>query len=98
MVLKFGTSLSVVITVSALAVSAFVLAAPPALAQASGCAGVIEPFRRAVESDVATGNLHRSVYSRIKPEIDRANAACASGRDAEAVRMITATKGRYGYR
>ena len=94
MVLRFGTSLSIAMAIPALGLAA----APPALAQASGCAGVIEPFRRAVESDVATGNLHRSVYSRIKPEIDRANAACASGRDAEAVRMITATKGRYGYR
>lgn len=77
--------------------SAFLLAAP-ASAQAPGCAGVVEPFRRAVESDVASGNLNRSVYSRIRPEIDRAAATCAAGRDAEAVRMIAATKGRFGYR
>jgi hypothetical protein len=50
-----------------------------------------------VEGDAKTGNMHQSVYRRVKPEIDRAEAACAAGRDAEAVRMINATKGRYGY-
>jgi len=62
-----------------------------------GCAATIARFSRAVENDAATGNMHRSVYNRVKPEIDRANAACAAGHDAEAVRMINATKGRYGY-
>ena len=88
---------------AALLVLAALMPVPlPALAQApagaGGCAGVIEPFRRAVENDAATGNMHRSVYARVKPELERATAACAAGRDAEAVRMITATKGRYGYR
>ena len=81
-----------------LALAALVVPAGPAAAQALACAGAIEPFRRAVESDVATGNLNRSVYNRIKPEIDRAVAACSAGRDADAVRMINATKGRFGYR
>ncbi|HEX2553840.1 MAG TPA: hypothetical protein VHL98_09070 [Microvirga sp.] len=81
-----------------LALAGLLVSAGPAAAQAPGCAGAIEPFRRAVESDAATGNLNRSVYARIKPEIDRAAAACAAGRDAEAVRMINATKGRFGYR
>ncbi len=84
---------------AALSVLATLVLAPPAGAQApGGCAGAVESFRRAVESDAATGNLNRSVYNRIKPEIDRANAACAAGRDADATRMIVATKGRYGYR
>lgn len=81
-----------------LALAGLLASALPAAAQAPACAGTIEPFRRAVESDVATGNLNRSVYNRIKPEIDRAVAACSAGRDADAVRMINATKGRFGYR
>ena len=80
------------------ALAMLLVSAMPAPAQAPACAGAIEPFRRAVESDVATGNLNRSVYNRIKPEIDRAVAACSAGRDADAVRMINATTGRFGYR
>ncbi len=69
-----------------------------ALATSGGaCAASVATFKRAVENDARTGNMHQSVYRRVKPEIDRAEAACAAGRDAEAVRMINATKGRYGY-
>jgi hypothetical protein len=80
--------------------AALVLLGPAATAQAmSGgtCSASIASFKRAVEGDAKTGNMHQSVYRRVKPEIDRAEAACAAGRDAEAVRMINATKGRYGY-
>ncbi len=72
-------------------------AASAQAASGAGCAATIARFSRAVESDASTGNMHQSVYRRVKPEIDRATAACQAGRDAEAIRMINATKGRYGY-
>jgi hypothetical protein len=80
--------------------TALALLGSAATAQAmsgGACSASIASFKRAVEGDAKTGNMHQSVYKRVKPEIDRAEAACAAGRDAEAVRMINATKGRYGY-
>jgi hypothetical protein len=38
------------------------------------------------------------VHTRISGELDRASASCAAGRDAEAVRLVGTTKGRFGYR
>ena len=70
---------------------------PIHLAQA-GCAAEIAQFRAIVDGDVKTGNLAASVHRRIAAEVDRAAAPCAAGRDAEARRMIAATKSRYGYR
>jgi hypothetical protein len=43
------------------------------------------------------GHVNRSVHARVVRELDRASAACAAGRDAEAQVMIRATKSRYGY-
>ena len=81
-----------------LAALALLGSAATAQAMSGGaCSASIASFKRAVEGDAKTGNMHQSVYKRVKPEIDRAEAVCASGRDAEAVRMINATKGRYGY-
>ena len=45
-----------------------------------------------------TADLFRAVHARVTGEIDGAAAACSAGRDAEAVRMIAATKARCGYR
>jgi hypothetical protein len=87
-----------IIRVSLLAGLALLAPATTAQAMSGGaCAASIATFKRAVEGDTKTGNMHQSVYKRVKPEIDRAEAVCASGRGAEAVRMINATKGRYGY-
>jgi hypothetical protein len=68
-----------------------------AMPAGSGCAGEIGRYRAVVDNDLATGHVNRSVHGRIAAELDRASAACAAGRDAEAVRMVTATKSRYGY-
>jgi hypothetical protein len=63
-----------------------------------GCAGEVGRFRAVVENDVRIGHLNEAVHNSMSSEIGRAEAACAAGRDADAVRMIAATKERYGYR
>jgi hypothetical protein len=50
-----------------------------------------------MSNDLAMGHVNQSVYNRVEREIRQAEAACAAGRDAEAVRMINAAKSRYGY-
>jgi hypothetical protein len=68
-----------------------------ALPAGSGCAGEIARYRAVVDNDLATGHVDRSVHARIAAELDRAAASCTAGRDAEAVRMVAATRSRFGY-
>ncbi len=63
----------------------------------TGCRGEVARYRTVMSNDLATGHVNQSVYSRADREIAQAEAACAAGRDAEAVRMINATKARHGY-
>ncbi len=74
-----------------------VTAASFQLPAGAGCSGEVARFRAVMDNDLATGHVARSVHGRVTGEIDRAAAACSAGRDAEAVRMIAATKARYGY-
>lgn len=64
----------------------------------SGCSGEVARFDAVLKNDVQTGNVNQSVYNRAEPDIRRASAACAAGRDGEAVSIIAATKTRFGYR
>ena len=50
-----------------------------------------------VDSDVATGNLNAPVGKRFSADLANASAACAAGRDGEALRLLAAAKARYGY-
>ncbi len=63
----------------------------------TGCNGEIGRYRAVMSNDLATGHVNRSVYNRVDQEIAQAEAACAAGRDAEAIRMVNATKARHGY-
>ena len=65
--------------------------------EGSGCKGEVDRYRAVMGNDLAMGHVNEAVYNRVDREIGQAEAACASGRDAEAVRMINATKSRYGY-
>jgi hypothetical protein len=65
--------------------------------EGSGCRGEIDRYRAVMSNDLAMGHVNQSVYNRVDREIGQAEAACAGGRDAEAVRMINATKARHGY-
>ncbi len=65
--------------------------------EGSGCKGEVDRYRAVMSNDLAMGHVNQSVYNRVDREIAQAEAACAGGRDAEAVRMINATKARHGY-
>jgi hypothetical protein len=74
------------------------LAAPVAVLPAgSGCGAAIGRTRAVVQSDIATGNLNAPVGARFNADLDRASAACAAGRDGEALHELAAAKARYGY-
>ncbi len=64
---------------------------------ATGCQGEVARYRAVMSNDLAMGHVNQSVYNRVDREIDQAEAACTAGRDADAVRMINATKRRHGY-
>jgi hypothetical protein len=63
------------------------------LPEGTGCQGELARYRAIMANDLAMGHVNQSVYGRVEKEIDRAQSTCAAGRDAEAVRMIEATKG-----
>ena len=63
-----------------------------------GCSGEIARFRAVLKNDVDTGNVGQGVYNRADADLGRADAACAAGRDGEAVSVVASTKSRYGYR
>jgi len=68
-----------------------------ASASGTGCQGEITRYRAVMSNDLAMGHVNQSVYNRVDREIGQAEAACAAGRDAEAIRMVNATKARHGY-
>ncbi|WP_201830086.1 hypothetical protein [Microvirga zambiensis] len=65
--------------------------------EGSGCKGEIDRYRAVMSNDLSMGHVNQSVYNRVDKELGQAEAACAAGRDAEAVRMVNATKARHGY-
>ena len=67
------------------------------LPSGSGCGGEISRYRVVMSNDLATGHVNQSVSNRVDREIAQAEAACSAGRDAEALRMVNATKARHGY-
>jgi hypothetical protein len=69
-----------------------------AMPDGAGCTGDIARFRAVLKNDVETGNVNQSVYNRAEPDLQRASAACAAGRDGEARGIVAATKSRFGYR
>jgi hypothetical protein len=70
----------------------------PSLPEGAACTADLTHFQTILKSDVTTGNLNRSVYEKIQDELVSAAEACASGRDAEARRLIQTAKSRNGYR
>lgn len=64
----------------------------------AGCSGEIARFRAVLKNDVDTGNVNQSVYNRAEPDLQRASAACAAGREGEANSIVASTKSRFGYR
>ncbi len=77
--------------------ASFVTPAGFRLPEGTGCSGEIARFRAVQDNDLQTGHVNRSVYDRIRVELDQASAACAAGNDAGARGMLAATKRRFGY-
>lgn len=67
------------------------------LPEGSGCQGEIARYRAVMSNDLAMGHVNQSVYSQVDRELKQADAACAAGRDAEAQRLVRASKSRHGY-
>lgn len=72
-------------------------AAPAALPQGSGCSAEIARYRAVIDNDHSTGNVGDSVFRQIEGEIASASAACAAGKDGEAMSLVRASKVRHGY-
>jgi hypothetical protein len=72
--------------------------APLALPAGTGCGPEIARTRAIVASDVATENLNKTVGDRFDADLARAAAECAAGKSGEALHLLAAAKGRYGYR
>ncbi len=72
-------------------------AATMALPQGSGCGPAIARTQAVVGADVASGDLNKPVGERFGADLDRAAAACAAGREGEALHLLAAAKSRYGY-
>lgn len=67
------------------------------LPEGSGCSGAISRYRAVIANDRDTGNVNEKVYQQIESEIAGASAACAAGRDGEAMSLVAASKSRHGY-
>jgi len=68
----------------------------PAMAQ-SVCTARLDRYQAVVNADHRTGNVNESVYAEIEHELSRAAAACAAGRDGEALSLIRQSEVRHGY-
>jgi hypothetical protein len=68
------------------------------LPEGTGCAGEIARYRAVMDNDLAAGHTTAAVHGRVATEINAAAAVCSAGRDAEATRMVVATKTKFGYR
>jgi hypothetical protein len=78
--------------------AAAMLACASPAAAAAACSGAIVEFEAIATMDATTGNLNKSVYSRIAAELGPVKAQCRAGHDAEASRALAAIKSRHGYR
>jgi hypothetical protein len=77
--------------------ASFVTPAGFRLPEGQGCSGEIARFRAVQENDLQTGHVNKSVYDRIRGEVDQAATICAAGNDAGARASLAATKRRFGY-
>ena len=62
----------------------------------TGCNGEISRYRAVMSNDLATGHVNQSVYNRVDRQIAQAETFSPTGPDAEAFRMVNATKARHG--
>jgi hypothetical protein len=68
-----------------------------ALTAGAGCASAIARYRAVIDNDLAMGHVGQGVHATIGSELAAADAACAAGRDGEALAVVRASKSRHGY-
>src|ERR1700735_4721930 len=67
------------------------------LPEGGSCAGDIARYRAIQEQDIKMGHVAKSVYNKIKAEIDAAEVECNNGHEAHARAMIVTSKKKHGY-
>jgi len=67
------------------------------LPEGADCTAAVARWKAIQDNDLATGHVGQSVYNQIRGDIDRASAACAAGKDAEAQAIVRASRARHGY-
>jgi hypothetical protein len=77
--------------------SAALIASVASAPAQSRCTSAIAAFRSVIDGDVKAGQLDRSVYERIVPELNQMTQTCRGGRDDEAMRALATVKARFGY-
>jgi hypothetical protein len=71
----------------------------PPLSGPPACSRAITEYEKVVDHDVTTGYLEQSVYNQIVAGLNSGpRPACASGRDADALKQLAAVKHAHGYR
>ena len=67
------------------------------LPEGRGCTASIARWKAVQQNDYASGNVNPTVYKEIQGDIEKASAACSSGRDNEAIATVTSSRRRHGY-
>jgi hypothetical protein len=63
------------------------------------CSAAIMEYEKIVDRDVTTGYLSQNVYNQIVAGVNAGpRAACAGGRDADAMSQLASVKHAHGYR
>jgi len=70
----------------------------PALPENAACTKDLNHYQALIDTDVSAGMLNRSVYNAIEMDMSRAAAACAEGKDSEALAILRTTKVKHGYK
>jgi hypothetical protein len=68
-----------------------------ALPAGAACSNAIERWRAVLDNDYRTGYLDPSVYASAERDVATEQSACAAGRDADALRLVAASRRRHGY-
>src|ERR1700683_5302043 len=61
------------------------------------CSDKINAYQAVLVGDHHTGNVNDSVFSQIENELTEAGAACAAGRDGEAMSLVRTSEDWHGY-
>lgn len=77
--------------------SASAYSVPVPIPGGAGCRGEINRYKTVTNGDMAMGQVGQADFDQINREINTAELACQSGREAESLQLVTASKARHGY-